>query len=194
MNVDNGLKKEQQTFLTLKGGTGIAIGIIGIFGSYFIRFLLNNYTNGNSWVSLMPINFLEYMILGVVLIMFFSALLISYFRTKKRMKKRGQRFWTSAMRYNLLIFSIPLLILIPIIAYLYNEGQVMVTPGLSMFAYGLALINLSRFRIRSYFLMGLAMLFLGILGLLFIPFSILFWGLGFGLLHLLYGSFLHKII
>ena len=59
--------------------------------------------------------------------------------------------------------------------------------GLSLVFYGLALVNGSKYTLNEVKILGLVQLVLGIVACLFIELGLIFWALGFGPVHILYG-------
>jgi hypothetical protein len=63
-------------------------------------------------------------------------------------------------------------------------------PGCLIF-YGLALVNAAKFTRQEIFFMGLIQVSLGILAALFPSLGLLFWALGFGIIHIIYGAVMY---
>lgn len=187
MTTKQRFKNTSISFLSLRGRSGILVGLYGLTGCYFIQFLLKNYSNGDSWVGFLPITYLEYLIMLVAGLMIFLALLTSFRGAKRRAKKSDQVFWNSATRKNLLLFSIPLILGFFLCLYLYTIGNIMWTPGVTLISYGLACMLLSYRLTGPYLVFGLLQLLLGVLALNLIKYTVLLWGVGFGVLHLIYG-------
>jgi hypothetical protein len=57
--------------------------------------------------------------------------------------------------------------------------------------YGLALVNGAKFTRQEIFYLGLSEISLGILAALFPGTGLVFWALGFGVLHIIYGSVMY---
>ncbi|MGB7841667.1 MAG: hypothetical protein WBL21_02670, partial [Salinimicrobium sp.] len=58
--------------------------------------------------------------------------------------------------------------------------------------YGLALINAARFSFKELKSLGLSLVVLGLLSCLFLEYSLIFWAIGFGLMHITYGIYMHQ--
>jgi hypothetical protein len=63
--------------------------------------------------------------------------------------------------------------------------------SLTLVFYGLALINASKYTFTQIYWLGIAELVTGVGTLLLPGQSIWFWGFGFGVLHIAYGSFMY---
>ncbi len=62
---------------------------------------------------------------------------------------------------------------------------------ITLIFYGLALINASNFTYSNIKYLGLAEIFLGLISLNFIGYGLYFWAVGFGVLHIIYGSIMY---
>jgi hypothetical protein len=58
--------------------------------------------------------------------------------------------------------------------------------------YGLALISAGKFTYNEVFYLGLAELLTGFLSAIIQDFTLLFWIIGFGFLHIAYGLFMYR--
>ena len=68
-----------------------------------------------------------------------------------------------------------------------NHVYSLIAPGCLLF-YGLALLNASKYTLPEIKYLGYAQILLGIINLWFIGSGIYFWALGFGALHIIYGT------
>jgi hypothetical protein len=53
--------------------------------------------------------------------------------------------------------------------------------------YGLALVNTSKYTYTDIRYLGMIEIFIGLLATLWIGYGLLFWAIGFGILHIIYG-------
>jgi hypothetical protein len=67
---------------------------------------------------------------------------------------------------------------------------VMLAPATLIF-YGLALINGSKYTLRDVYYLGLCEVALGIAGSFLLGYGLLIWAIGFGLLHIIYGTVMY---
>ena len=63
----------------------------------------------------------------------------------------------------------------------------MIAPGCLLF-YGIALVNASKYTLGEIRYLGYAEIILGLISCWFPELSLLFWTLGFGVLHIIYGA------
>jgi general stress protein CsbA len=76
------------------------------------------------------------------------------------------------------------------LALLYQHMFVMIAPATLIF-YGLALINGSKYTLRDVHYLGLCEIVLGIAGSFLLGYGLLIWTIGFGVLHIIYGTVMY---
>jgi len=77
-----------------------------------------------------------------------------------------------------------------ILLYIYREHYGWVAPSCLVF-YGLALVGASNFTFGEVKHLGLCEIILGLIAACLPGNGLLFWGLGFGVLHIIYGSLMY---
>lgn len=68
----------------------------------------------------------------------------------------------------------------------YRSEWEIVAPACLVF-YGLSLVNASKYTLSDIRYLGMLEIALGCINLFYTPWSIFFWGMGFGVLHIVYG-------
>jgi hypothetical protein len=71
------------------------------------------------------------------------------------------------------------------------KGLIGLVAPLTLLFYGLALYNASRFTFEDVKYLGFTQILLGLLSCWFIGYGLLFWAIGFGVVHILYGIYMH---
>ena len=66
----------------------------------------------------------------------------------------------------------------------------LVAPAMLIF-YGLSLVNAGKFTLGEIHYLGLTEIALGLLAGVFINYGLLFWSVGFGLVHIVYGTVMY---
>ena len=62
---------------------------------------------------------------------------------------------------------------------------------LTLIFYGLALVNASKYTIGYVRYLGLTLIVIGLACAWFLGYGLLFWALGFGVCHIIYGALMH---
>jgi hypothetical protein len=179
------LMERSTKFISLSGLSGILAGCIALVGAG-IQYLYME-KEGRYYRSLIIdrdffvftfINFLSVLIL---------ALLSAYYFTYKKAKKNNQSLWDSSSQRLLLNLAIPLTCGGLFCLVLYQYRLVGLVAPVTLIFYGLALVNGSNFTLRDIRNLGIAQIVLGFISAFNIGLGLLFWALGFGLLHIVYG-------
>ncbi len=76
------------------------------------------------------------------------------------------------------------------IVLLFHNLVYLVAPTTLIF-YGLALINASKYTLRDIRYLGFSEIALGLIASIFVGYGLIFWAIGFGILHILYGSLMY---
>jgi hypothetical protein len=106
-------------------------------------------------------------------------------------KKKGQPIWGKTSKILLFNTSIPLITGgIFIIILLYQGYDAFIIPAMLLF-YGLSLVSASNFTFSDVKYLGLLEIVLGLAAACVPGLGLLFWALGFGVLHIIYGSIMY---
>ena len=178
-------------FASLSGLSGVAAGIIGLGGLYFSYILV---FKGNDYlvygqVDLPPesLRTLILVAIATILITFISLILL----TRRETTRRNEKLWDLHTKRILTCLAIPLFTGgILCIVFLFN-GFIGIIPPLTLIFYGLALENASKYTLSEIRSLGLAEIVLGLLAVIFVEYGLIFWGIGFGILHIGYGIIMH---
>lgn len=126
------------------------------------------------------------MSLGIMV--FLVAFAGALFFTVKKAKKKGQNLWTSASKQLLTHLFYPLFAGgVFCVSFIYNGCGMFVAPACLVF-YGLSLVSGSRHTISDIKYLGILEVMLGLCALFLPGFGLIFWSIGFGALHIIYGA------
>ena len=78
-----------------------------------------------------------------------------------------------------------------VLILLYHGLGYLMAPATLIF-YGLALLNASKYTLNDIRYLGLSEIILGLVASIFTLYSLIFWALGFGVLHIIYGLSMYK--
>lgn len=172
---------------SLKRYSGILLGLYGFAAVYVINILTSGERSGIELVSQLPLLFLQVGVTVIALIFIVISLFTVWIRAKRITSKNDQKLWnalTRKIRWQTLISLLLFLIIIIIIS---NKGYFSLSTPLSLFFYGLFLLNLSRFSTKGLRYLALAEIILAIAAYVIYDKEIIFLAVGFGLLPILYG-------
>jgi len=178
------MMEKSSKFLSLSGLSGIMAGVSAIIGASFAYFYLSQ----NHQIGLHQIIILVIVALFVLMAAFSFAVFFSL----KKAKKNNQKLFNKLTRRILYNMSIPLVtggILSLIMIY---RGQGEWVAAITLIFYGLSLINASKFMMDEIHYLGITEVVLGILSAIFISHGLLFWTIGFGVCHIIYGAIMYR--
>jgi uncharacterized membrane protein YidH (DUF202 family) len=184
------IMEKSTRFLSLSGLSGVMAGVSALLGAFIASYRINSfrndfYTGSDNFEKLERDLFL--IAIGVLVF----AILFAFLFTSKKAKKAGEKIWNRTSKKILFNLSIPLLTGGFVVLFMiYHQLFVFIAP-LTLIFYGLACINSSHQTVRDIFYLGLTCVLLGMMNLFFLGQGILFWSLGFGVAHILYGTLMY---
>ena len=78
-----------------------------------------------------------------------------------------------------------------LILVLIAKGLIGLIAPVSLIFYGIALFNASRHTLEEVKVLGIIQIALGIISSYFVEYSLLIWALGFGVVNIIYGIYMH---
>ena len=183
------IMERSSRFISLSGLSGICAGLFALAGAYAAsRELGANYVNNGDAV-LRSSSHLEFLIVDATLVFIFSMAAGIFFTTRNA-RKKGQSIWDKTSRYLLINLAIPLLTGGIFCFILLYHAIDLVAPATLIF-YGLSLLNASKFTLPDIRYLGIIEIILGLISASIPGYGLLFWAIGFGLLHILYGTVMY---
>lgn len=178
-------------FISLSGLSGILAGLYalcGVAAAYFVidypsPFRSRSYSDHEPAV-------LKLLLIAAAVLM--ASLTTGLLLSNKKAKKHGLKFWTASSQRLLINIAIPLITGgLFILGMLYNGYFGFAAPA-SLIFYGLALIQGSANTFDEIRYLGFCEIILGLMSAFFPSYSLIFWALGFGVLHIVYGAIMYK--
>lgn len=181
------LMSRSSRFISLSGLSGIMAGIYALIGGAIAYWLV---ANSDREYLILEGSVFRLIMLDLFLIAFFSIVTAIYLTTKKA-KKNGEKIWDTSSRRLILNFLIPLVAGGIYILIILNQQKYGQTGALMLIFYGLALINASKYTISNVRYLGITEIILGLICALFPGYGFWLWILGFGVMHIIYGSLIY---
>jgi hypothetical protein len=179
-------------FISLTGLSGILAGIYALAGATIVYYQIH--------YPVSPFNYRIYSIsesgiiwqlLLVAIGVLVASITTGLWLSNRKAKKHGVKLWTAATRQLILNLAIPLFSGgIFILIVLYNGHFGIAAPACLIF-YGIALINGSTNTFEEVRYLGFSEILLGLISALLPGFGLLFWALGFGVMHIVYGTIMY---
>lgn len=187
LNEIKDLMNRSSRFISLSGLSGIMAGIYAVIGAVVTYIFL--LPEPGTVLTLHSWNFR--LIIAILLAVASLSIVTAYLLSSKKAKKNQEKIWGPTTKRLLVSFLVPLLtggiyILIKLSSQHYG-----LTGSLMLIFYGLALINASKYTLSDVKYLGYAEIVLGLICAALPGYGFWFWVLGFGILHIIYGSLMY---
>jgi hypothetical protein len=190
------MMEKSSRFISLSGLSGIAAGVCALIGAFFahdVIFSEQIVNSGDITYKPGPYEFRieDYTgsaLLRIGIYTFIAAFISSFIFTYIRSKKKNIPIWGTTAKRLLWNVAVPLVAgALYIFKLMQHHAYGLISPGCLIF-YGLALINASKFTLPEIKYLGYCELAIGLTNLFFVGYGLQFWAIGFGILHIIYGS------
>lgn len=186
------MMSQSSRFMSLSGLSGILAGVYSLLGAWLVNSTIDFKTiSDDSYSNVVissDISFRLFIIAAAVFILsLVSCIALSY----KKASKTNETFWNPASRRLLVNFSIPLFTGGFLILFLIEKEMLNLVAPLTLIFYGLACVNASKYTLGDVRYLGITMIILGLLSTWFLSYGLLFWALGFGVCHIIYGAVMY---
>lgn len=178
-------------FISLSGLSGISAGIIGLAGAYLgWKFVFTDL----KYLSYEPHHLPDS--LQTTLLLIASAMLIlavgtTLMFTQMATRKKQLKAWDHQAKRLVVNLLIPLVSGGVLCLILFFKGFAGMALALSLVFYGLALINAGKYTLNEVRILGMVQVFLGLAAFMFLEYGLLLWAIGFGGIHIIYGSIMN---
>ncbi|WP_421919051.1 hypothetical protein [Marinifilum sp.] len=181
------MMNKSSKFISLSGLSGISAGLIALIGAYFAWIIVYSKTGYQNFDrTLMSFDQLI-LLLGIGFLTLIMAVGFGIFFTRLKVKRTKQNIWDSQTKRLLINLFIPLLSGGMFCLLILIKGYVGLIAPLTLLFYGLALVNASKYTLTEVRSLGILEIVLGLIATYFIGYGLIFWCIGFGVLHIVYG-------
>lgn len=181
------LMNKSSRFISLSGLSGILAGTYALIGAAIAYWLVTTSEKGYLTIDG---QIFKICVLILLLVALFSITTGIYLTTKKA-KKNGAKVWNSTSRRLVVNFSIPLVVGGLYILTILNQQKYGQVGALMLIFYGLSLVNASKYSIGDIRYLGYIQLVLGLISAMLPGYGFWFWVIGFGFMHIIYGTWMH---
>lgn len=176
------MMEKSSKFLSLSGLSGVFAGCTAMMGAAVAYF----------YILHQPVDKLvSYVILdaGITLVLAIGFGILFSARKAHKKNQKLVNALTLKLIYNM---AIPLLAGGALSLILIMRGQIELVASITLLFYGLALVNVSKYTLDEIHYLGITQIVLGLAAALFLYHGLLFWTIGFGLCHIVYGALMYK--
>lgn len=174
-------------FLSLSGLAGISAGAYALIGAFFVNRLIENHSY--EYITLESRTFKA--IVGIAILVLVLSVVTAWVLSQRKAKRKGEILINSTSKRALLNFTIPMITGGILIVLLLKNGYYGLIAPMTLIFYGLSCVNVSKYTFRDVRYLGITEIILGLIAVEFSGYGLLFWVIGFGICHIIYGSVMY---
>ena len=183
------MMRKSTLFLSLSGLSGVLAGVYALIGAAGVYMLLEHHYIYYPYVLIESRTFKA--IMAIALAVLVASLVTAYLFSARKAKRSGESLVNATAKRVLYNFAIPLLTGGLLSVLLIKNGYYGLLAPMTLIFYGLACVNVSKYTFGDVHYLGITEIVLGLLAVYFPGYGLLFWTLGFGVCHILYGGIMH---
>jgi hypothetical protein len=196
----NDIKKlmdRSSRFSALSGLSGVVVGVFALIsiGINYQILKISPFESISYLAVLSPNGEMNNEILNLVALNFAFVLLVSFataiWLSNKNADKKGVKIWDLTAKRMMINFIIPMFTGGAYCMILFTQNHIELIIPATLLFYGLALLNASKYTVNDIKYLGVLLVILGLLSSIYTDQALLFWAIGFGLLHIIYGSLMY---
>ena len=186
------MMERSSRFISLSGLSGISAGVFALIGAFvaYQRILEDNAGEYLNLSQNTPL--LRFITIDGIIVLTLSLIFAFYF-TVRQTRKKGLKLWNKTSKRLFINMAVPLLTGGFFCLILLQRAPHLIDCA-SLVFYGLALINASKYTVDDIRYLGYIEIILGLACGLLNEWRIglLFWTIGFGVLHIVYGIVMYR--
>lgn len=183
------IMERSSKFLSLAGWAGVMAGLYALAGSFIAYKVLDFNPDSVAYTTTQSGDLSK--VIGLALIILLLAIGTAIFLSYNKAIKRGEKLWNAIVKRLIINMAVPLIVGGLLILILIAKGLIGFIAPFSLLFYGLALFNAGRFTYEIMKSLGLIQIGLGLLSAYFVEYGLVCWALGFGVVHIVYGIYMH---
>lgn len=195
------LMERSSRFISLSGLSGVAAGIFAIMGAAAAYFYLKFHAYSSSSRPYYEYAYTEngdpdtqfylFFLVDAILVLL-ASLTTVFILTTRRAKQKGHSIWDPIAKRLLINLMIPLVAGGLFCLILMYHGLIALIAPTTLIFYGLALLNASKYTLDDIRYLGICEIGLGLISSMYIGYGLIFWAVGFGVLHIVYGMLMYN--
>lgn len=182
------MMERSSRFISLSGLAGVFAGVYALLGALLASRIMSERARNYSPEDFILTSEKNLQLYGIAAVVLVLSLLTAIFFTTRNARKKNQKIWDKRSQRMLINLAIPLVTGgIFVLILILQKSIYLVAPAMLIF-YGLALINGSKYTLNDIRYLGISEIILGLIATWFYGHGLLFWAIGFGVLHIIYGA------
>ena len=187
------IMESNSKFITLSGISGIWAGLTALVAALIVICFFPDvnesilYINESNRIGENNVS----MLIAIASLTLVVAIVGGYVFTAIKAQKLNHTLWNAtSKKITVELFFILAIGGIFCLIQMYNGIYFLTAPTTLLF-YGIGLFSISKYTERDIKYLAVSLCILGLLNTLFLNFGILFWAIGFGFMHIIYGSIMY---
>ena len=184
------MMERSSKFLSLSGWAGIMAGIYALAGAYIAYKVFHFNPDRIVYDTRALPSGLVYVFLvaGAVLVL---AIGTAFYVSYRNALRRDEQFWNNTAKRLMINMAVPLIVGGVVIMIVFFQGLIGLIAPFTLIFYGLALYNAGKYTYDEIRSLGLVEIALGLASTWFVEYGLLFWAIGFGIVHIIYGIYMY---
>ena len=190
------MMEESSKFLSLSGLSGVAVGTVALIGAAIAHFhiLDSGALKYDEYLRVLPGYYnkgIRFSLIFLALVILAAAITSAWYISYRKSRKLHVVFWTPSTK-NMVFGLLSILVTGGLFCLiLIYHGYFRIIASVMLLFYGIALINASKYSKHDIKTLGYAEIILGLLSAFWLHYGLLFWTVGFGLVHIVYGIMMY---
>jgi uncharacterized membrane protein HdeD (DUF308 family) len=184
------MMEKSSRFTSINGLSLIIAGIIAVSGGWYANWFLGSVQKDHFSISLSDSRAILPLLIAALIVLTLAVSVISFFAWRKA-KRNNQSLLNSVTRRAVYSLLVPLVVGGLFSLLLLLRGDTAFVASSTLIFYGLALINTSKYTFSDIHILGVFEIIIGLLAAVFPYNGILFWVLGFGVCHIVFGAIMY---
>jgi hypothetical protein len=191
------MMERSSRFISLNGLSGVFAGIFALIGAFAAFIYLKTdiiessyYENARLVDGSPNIPFYLFIFTDAFLVLF-ASIAVAISLSMRKARKKGLKIWDNSTKRLLINMFIPLFVGGMFCLILIHHGLVGFIAPATLIFYGLGLVNASKYTLNDIRYLGFIEIFIGLLAAIWLGSGLLFWAIGFGIVHIIYGTMMY---
>jgi hypothetical protein len=191
------MMERSSRFLSLSGLAGIVVGLMAITGVIVAyNFLGMQFKEPGYYTHIVnadgSLNHRVYeFLLTELILLLFVALVVAITLSMRKASAKALPIWDATAKRLVINMAVPLVAGAIFCCILLFHGHVALILPTTILFYGLAIFNASKYTLHDIRSLGVIEILLGLVAAFYVDYALLFWALGFGVLHIAYGLYIY---
>jgi len=188
------MMERSSRFISLSGLSGVSAGVIALAGAVTAWWYIKNnlasmhYSMFN--ISSIELKDLVFLLMEAAIVLLLAIGFAIYFAVRKA-RLQNLPIWNKAAELTFMSLIIPLAAGGIFCMILFYYRLYLLIAPVTLIFYGMALLNAGKYTLNEVRYLGITEIILGLIAATIPGYSLIFWALGFGILHIIYGSVMY---